>query len=72
MYRKYRHNKNVYRLLKQIVWAEQDWKESKLVKPLRSRSYEEQIFDIGWWDHPKMNKPQRTWKRIRKTQFKPL
>lgn len=70
MYRKRRHNKNVKRLIKQISVYKYDWKEFKIIKPLRSRSYQGQIFDIGWYDYPKSYKPERNWKKFRTQQYK--
>lgn len=69
MYRKRRHNKNCFRLLKQFEDSKLDCREHG-VKPLRLRSYYKQTYDMIWYDYPDSSKPQRSWKSFRKTQYK--
>jgi len=64
MYRKSRHNKNIYRLFKQIA----QFKAEKL--RLRPKSYVNVTFDAIYWDYPIRAKAARSWKQHRKTQYK--
>jgi hypothetical protein len=60
------------RLLKQVEHGKDDYKEYGIPK-VRTKSYQDLLQYLAWWDHPhEFNnyRYKKDWKRHRKTQYK--
>lgn len=66
---KSRNNKNTVRLLRQVAQSKFEEREYN-VKRIRKRAYEEQVYDMWWYDLPDRSCNQKNWKCRRQTQWK--
>lgn len=66
---KSRSNKNVVRLLRQVSQSKFEERYYP-VKRMRKGSYEEQTYDMKWYDLPDRSSDRRSWKNHRNNQYK--